>query len=407
MTAVAGLRGSGDWATDERPKDFREMILWRNPNGNAPIFALSSKGAKDTPADPEFSWWDETLGHLRFQINGVMNTTTTTDFVIDSADPSTSAPANDWGEADHLVPGDLLLVEKTETSSYDNEIIMVSAITDSQNFSAKRGQAGTTAAAIPDNSYLTKIGNAFSEGSSKAAAASRNPTKYTNYCQIFKTTYEATKTAAKIRNLRTGNLLKNEKLRKSFDHSRDIEMSYLFGVASETTGANGKPLRFMGGLRHFIPAARQTVFTTSPTITTFLNAVYPVFDYDTPAGDQRILMCGNGMLNNINLLAKSDGQIQFDQVVKMYGMNLRRYILPQGELYIKSHPLMNMHGRWSNSGLVLDMSSIRHRPFRETTTEDNIQTPGDDTHEGQWVSEIGLEVRYGGLTNAYIGNFVI
>lgn len=27
--AVAGLRGTGDWATDERPKNFREMILWR------------------------------------------------------------------------------------------------------------------------------------------------------------------------------------------------------------------------------------------------------------------------------------------------------------------------------------------------------------------------------------------
>ena len=27
--AVAGLRGTGDWAADERPKNFREMILWR------------------------------------------------------------------------------------------------------------------------------------------------------------------------------------------------------------------------------------------------------------------------------------------------------------------------------------------------------------------------------------------
>ena len=39
--AVAGLRGTGDWATDERPKNFREMILWRNPNGMAPLTALA------------------------------------------------------------------------------------------------------------------------------------------------------------------------------------------------------------------------------------------------------------------------------------------------------------------------------------------------------------------------------
>jgi hypothetical protein len=41
--AIAGLRGTGDWGTDERPKNFREMILWLNPNGTAPIFALSSR----------------------------------------------------------------------------------------------------------------------------------------------------------------------------------------------------------------------------------------------------------------------------------------------------------------------------------------------------------------------------
>jgi hypothetical protein len=407
MTAVAGLRGSGDFATDERPKDFREMILWRNPNGTAPIFALSSKGPKDKPADPEFNWWDEPNQSIRLQVNGVMNTTTTTTFVVDSADPSTSAPGNLYGHADHLVAGDILMVEKTETSTFDNEIIIVSSVTDSTTFVAKRGQCGTSAAAIPDDSFITKIGNAFAEGTGSADSATRNPMKYTNYCQIFKTTYEVTETAAGITNLRTGNALKNEKMRKAFDHSRDIEWSYIFGVKHEGTGANGKPIRFMGGLRSFIAAANQTVFTTSPTVNTFLDAVYPVFDYDTPAGDERILMCGNGFLNELNKLAAAAGTINYSEVVKMYGMNLRRYVLPQGTLYVKTHPLMNKHGRWSHSALVLDMSAIRHRPYRDTKSKDNIQANDEDTKKGQWLSEIGLEVRYGGLTCAYIGNFII
>jgi hypothetical protein len=41
--AIAGLRGTGDWGTDERPKNFREMILWRNPNGQAPLTAIMAK----------------------------------------------------------------------------------------------------------------------------------------------------------------------------------------------------------------------------------------------------------------------------------------------------------------------------------------------------------------------------
>ena len=53
MTAIAGLRGTGDWATDERPKNFREFILRRNHNGTAPLFALLAKVGKDAENYPE------------------------------------------------------------------------------------------------------------------------------------------------------------------------------------------------------------------------------------------------------------------------------------------------------------------------------------------------------------------
>ena len=55
MAAVAGLRATGDFGTDERPKDFREMILWRNPKGTAPIFALTARAKKRVSTDPEFN----------------------------------------------------------------------------------------------------------------------------------------------------------------------------------------------------------------------------------------------------------------------------------------------------------------------------------------------------------------
>ena len=51
--AVAGLRGTGDWAADERPKNFREMILWRNPNGQTPLTALLSKMKHESTSEPE------------------------------------------------------------------------------------------------------------------------------------------------------------------------------------------------------------------------------------------------------------------------------------------------------------------------------------------------------------------
>ena len=68
MSAVNGLRGTGDWSTDERPKDFRNTILWLNPQGTAPIFALSGRAKKRSVTDPEFYWWTETNAHVRLQV---------------------------------------------------------------------------------------------------------------------------------------------------------------------------------------------------------------------------------------------------------------------------------------------------------------------------------------------------
>lgn len=296
MAAVAGLRGSGDWATDERPKNFREYILWRNPNGSAPIFALMSKVKKETVDDSEFSWWDEPNDLVRLQVNGALNSAATT-VVIDSSDPSASSPGNNWGTAQHLKAGDLLLVEPTaDSATYNHEIIKVTGVNSATEFTVSRGAAGTTAATISNDVYLVKIGSSYGEGTSAPAASSRNPIKYYNYTQIFKDTYELTGSAVETR-VRTGNTLANEKKRKAFDHARDIEMAVLFGQRSETTGSNGKPQRTMGGIRSFIGSTTTTVFTTAWTMSTFLDAVAPVFDFDTEAGDQRMCFLGNSALN--------------------------------------------------------------------------------------------------------------
>ena len=57
--AILGIRGTGNWGTDERPKNFRETILRRTPNGSAPLTALLSKLKSQPVDDPEFSWWEE------------------------------------------------------------------------------------------------------------------------------------------------------------------------------------------------------------------------------------------------------------------------------------------------------------------------------------------------------------
>ena len=399
--AVAGLRGTGDWATDERPKNFREMILWRNPNGQTPLTALLSKMKSESTTDPEYAWYEEELNALRLTINySTGYATNSTSLVVTS----------NVTDATDVVPGDLFLVEADLTSGYTNEILMASSVTNATTIVVTRGQSGTTAVALAHNTKLTKIGNAFAEGTGAPSASTRNPTKMYNLCQIFKTTYDITNTA-KGTKTRTGDPVKNDKKRKMFDHSVAMELAFLFGKRHETTGSNGKPLRFTGGLLWALSqyaSSMITVFPTTPTESSFTDAVYKVFDYDSGAGDERIVLAGNGFLNSLNKLAatQSRTRVNFDGLVDVYGMKLQRWVLPQGTIYVKSHPLFNTHSRFTNDAAIIDPSALKYRYMRDTTFKDNIQANDADETKGQWLTEAGLEAEHL-KTMGWISNFVV
>ncbi len=405
MTGLAGLRGTGDWGTDERPKNFREFILHREPNGDTPIFALMSRIAKESVDDPEFSWWDEPNDIIRLQVNDADNLAAgDTTVVVDSVDNSTTAPGNVWGEATHLKPGDILLVEPaTDVATFSNEYLLVTAVQSATQFTVQRGFAGSTPGTIVDDTWLTVVGSAYAEGTAEPDSTTRNPTKYSNFTQIFKTSYEVTGTAAETK-LRTGDPLKNERVRKAFDHSRAMEMALLYGSKSEATGANGKPIRTMDGIRKFIPTSNSIAFAGTPdTTSTLVDGMHKVFDFSSPAGDTRMLFCGNTFLNTLNKIMLAAGVIEYGTMVKVFGMNFRELIFPQGRFLLKTHPLLNRHGLYSGSAIALDFSSLKYRPMknRDTKFTDNIQAKGEDVIRGMWQTEFGLEVTRGGLTLGY------
>jgi hypothetical protein len=55
------MRGNGDWVDDQRPKNWREKVLFLYPNGDAPLTAIMSKMKEESTTDPEYSWWTKSL----------------------------------------------------------------------------------------------------------------------------------------------------------------------------------------------------------------------------------------------------------------------------------------------------------------------------------------------------------
>lgn len=389
MATIAGLRGTGDWGVDERPKNFRETILFLEPNGEAPLQALMSKMGSEKTDDPEFSWWEEKLDHLRIEINTEAAAGATT--LI----PTQGALA--------AVKGDLFIVESAG-GMWVNEILYVSAdpLTDT-SLVVTRGFAGTTAATIPVGAFLTKIGNAFAEGTLSPKATTRNPVKLKNYTQIFKQTYEITGTAA-VTKSRTGPVEQKDKKRKLFDLHRDMEMASIYGRPSETVGENGKPMRTTGGLLSFLTTHRATFAASDGggkiawNEDNLIDFFSQVFNFNGQgAGNQRLAFVGNSGLTAINKLARNSAstRINFDkQVTSVYGMSFTRWVLPQGEIFFKTHPLFNIHPELSKAMMVINPKGIKERALRATNFKDDVQPRDADYRKGQWLGELGYEVNH-------------
>lgn len=408
MAAVAGLRGTGDWSTDERPKNFREKILFLDPNSDSPIFALSGRAGKYTVDDPEYNWWCETSNIVRIQVNGALSSSAT-DFVVDSPDPTASTLSTPWGVATHLKPGDVLLVEPSTLSSFNPEFIRVTEVISATAFTAARGIGGSTAASIADDSWLLLVNSAYAEGTSSPRAVSRSPTKFSNYTQIFKDAYELTGTADST-TARTGDVWSNDKKRKMFDHSRAIEHTLLYQVNNqETTGENGKPIRYTKGIRGFVPTSNVKYFSAPVTTDDFLTYLEPAFSFSMPgSGDTRVMFIGNTGLAELGKIVRNDDSVmmQMGEKITMWGMNLRELIVPWGRVLLKGHPLLSRSSTFCRSGYVVDFAALKWAPLkaRDTKTHDDVQNKDEDLRRGYVQTEGGWFVDAGGLTMAILDN---
>lgn len=396
MASFAGIRGTGSYGDDERPKSFREMILWRQPNGSCPFTALIDKMGKQSTTDPEFSWWDEVQYVARLQTINSSQAAGVTSLQFEA-----TAGAGRQGSVFDCRPGDLLLVEhepvdgQLYTPALWEIVQVIVAPTTAGVLQVARGYGGSTAGTIAAGSFLSHLGSAHAEGSRSPTSASRNPTKYRNFCQIFKTPFEVTRTAVTTK-IRTGNPLDNEKLRAMFRHQTAIEQQFWFGHASELMGSTGTPERQTGGILSFL-TDNVKVWATPPSEDELIDVFTPLFNTSAPElGDERLAYCGNMFLNALNkvIAASPSTRINYQGVLSLYGVKFQKYQFPMGEVAFKMHPLWNNHARFRNSCAVIAPAAIKYRPLMDTKEQKNIQEADADLVKNQWITEAGLEIHH-------------
>ncbi|NCW67563.1 MAG: hypothetical protein EBV86_03180 [Marivivens sp.] len=392
MAGIQGMRGTGEFSTDFRPKNYRELFTLLEPNGNAPLNALLAMGSSEATDDPEFKNFRDELPDRKLTVNGAIASASTTTITIDASDDNKYAIAG-------------AIVVNSETG----EVMHVTADTTGTSLVVTRNIGGTTHQ-IADNAELFVAGFAAAEGATSPTAISFDATVASNYCQIFRTAFQVSNTLQSTY-LRTGDKM-DESMTKALKlHMSDIERAMFFGNKHEANGSTNAPTRYTGGfttqLTNVVDVTTDYASYGGATAGEMTESgfdsllISTIFKYGSK---QKIAFVGETVANLLQQLGKS--RWQPTAVEGTYGVNVTRYNTFAGDLMVHLHPQFRQIPGMKTAMVIVDFPYLNYRYLdgRDTQLLENRQANDADSQKHEYLTECGLELLQDKV-HAYIKNW--
>lgn len=376
MAGIQGIRGTGEFSADFRPKNYRELFTLLEPNGNAPLNALLAMGSSEATDDPEYKNFRDELPERTLKINdGAGYNNSATSLTIDASDDNKYA-----------INGAIVVNSNT------GEVMHVSADTTATTLTVVRNIGGTTFT-ITDNDDLFVAGFAASEGASTPTAISFDATVASNFTQIFHTAFSVSGTLQSTY-LRTGDK-EDEAMTKALKlHMSDIERAMFFGKKHEANGSTAQPTRYTGGLTtqltNVIDVASDIDGDGTMSEAQFdEQLISTVFKFGSK---QKIAFVGETVAHHLQEFGKN--RWQPTQVEGSYGVNFTRYQTFAGDLMVHLHPQFRQIPNMKKSMVIIDFPYLNYRYLqdRDTSLLENRQSPGADSVTHEYLTECGLEL---------------
>ncbi len=380
MAGIQGLRGTGQFTTDFRPKNYRELFTLLEPNGNAPLNALLSMTSSEATDDPEFKNFRDELPARALVVNGAVNNSATS-ITITNNNAGTFA-----------VAGSLIV------NSATNEVMRCTADSTATSLTVERGIGGG-AAAIDDGANLFIAGTAYEEGATSPTGISFDASVASNFTQIFRTAFTVTETL-RATNLRTGDK-EDEMATKALKlHMQDIERAMFFGKKNEANASTAQPTRFTGGLISTITNVNDRS-TASGVMTEDQFDRSLIEDVFAFGSNQKIMFCGAKVAGHLQKFGKDRWQPTV--VEGTYGVNLTRYATFAGDLMVHLHPQFRQVPGMENAAVIIDFPHLKYRFMegRDTQLLRDRQSNDMDAVKHEYLTECGLELLQD-KTHAYI-----
>jgi hypothetical protein len=376
--SIQGIRGTGQFNEQFRPRNYRELFTLLEPNGNAPLNALLAMTSAESVDDPEYRNFRDELPDRRL-VTAASATNSATSITLTASDMNRYA-----------------ITGATVCNIRTGEVMQVTADTTGTTLAVTRG-IGASGIAVNAGDALAIIGFAAQEGSGSPTSVSFDAELFFNYTQIFKTSFNVTNTQ-KVVKLRTGDKLEEAMTKALKLHMSDIERAMFFGRKAEVNGTSAQPTRFTGGLLNElsntidIGIVNAGINATAGTLTENefdRQLISQIFAFGST---QKIAFCGATTASNLQRIAKN--RWQPTDIDNTYGVNVTGYQTFAGTLMVHLHPQFRQLPEMANAMVIVDFPYLKYRFLegRDTQLIENLQASDADQVKHQYLTECGLEL---------------
>jgi len=428
-TPFFGMRGTGDWVTNEDPQNWRQKILELYPNGHAPLVAITSMtGRGESIKSTQHNWWTRTMSTQAGAVTSVyIDSALGTEYVYASHAATFGAAGGvvyakvAEATADMFREGHQVLLRDSDQYTVDVVGKCVDVVLNgaSSYIAVKLIEADDNGGATYNLATVDRIlvvGNVNSQGATRPEAITYDPAQVYNLTQIWRTPNDLTRTAM-YTELRSRDAYLDTKQQSLLYHGIEMEKSLIWGVRSAGTGANGKPENTIMGIVQFIntyASANCDSFKTNTTYSgqtwleggkTWLDSMMKaIFSQGRGSlGGDAIVFCGAGAMLGIQRLVESSAMYQIKEGEAGYGISVQRFHNVFGTFSLKIHPLFSWETTNDYSMLVIPPAHIKWLPLQKSDTHYKKDTSwkegggtGKDGLEEEWLTEGTYEFQLDG-----------
>ena len=331
--------------TDLAKKSFSSLITRLMPNGQAPLFGITSMLKEETAYQYEHGYYSKTMIFPSVTVGGGGQLIGDTTFTVT--------------DTTNIMAGMVLRVDTT------GENVLVLTVASGTSMTVRRAFGTVAAVAIAAAVKLWMVGNAYEEASVRPASLLITAVRVTNYTQIFRNTWAVSGTNAATSVIAGGTPDAESKSDCAVFHAVDIEKALLYAQKYQGT-LNNQPIHVMDGLLNILAtsAAGNIGAATASTNWTLLESLLdPAFAVvtDPKNPNMRALFVGGIARRVIHAIARLNSTYYIQGQTTEWGLQFDTIKTPRGTFNIIEHPLFNAYGStstWAKMAIGVDLSTF-------------------------------------------------